>query len=87
MGDPTLVGRLPAISIPTLVLWGAADRMIPSEHGHAYADAIPGAQFRLITQAGHLPQLESPAELLAVVWDFVSSRPAPARVEAGSATA
>ncbi len=87
MGDPTLAGRLPAISIPTLVIWGGADRMIPSEHGHAYADAIPGARFRLITHAGHLPQLETPAELLAAVWDFAGSRAATAGVDAGSATA
>ena len=66
-GDPSLLGRLPAISIPTLVVWGAADRMIPPEHGQAYASAIPGAQFRLIAHAGHLPQLETPAELLAAV--------------------
>jgi pimeloyl-ACP methyl ester carboxylesterase/mannose-6-phosphate isomerase-like protein (cupin superfamily) len=74
MGDRPLEGRLPAISIPTLVVWGAADRMIPAEHGHAYAGAIPGAQFRLISEAGHLPQLEQPAELLAAVWQFASRR-------------
>ena len=43
MADPGLLGRLPAVSIPTLVVWGAADRMFPSEHGRAYASAIPGA--------------------------------------------
>jgi pimeloyl-ACP methyl ester carboxylesterase len=68
--DPGLLGRLPAIMIPTLVVWGAADRMIPPAHGQAYADAIPGAQFRLIEHAGHLPQLETPAELLAAVTEF-----------------
>jgi len=73
MGDRTLAGRLPAIRIPTLVVWGAADRMIPVQHGEAYAGAITGAQFRLITDAGHLPQLENPAELLAAVWEFASS--------------
>jgi len=74
--DPGLLGRLPAIMIPTLVVWGAADRMIPPAHGHAYADAIPGAQFRLIEHAGHLPQLETPAELLAVTWEFASAHAA-----------
>jgi pimeloyl-ACP methyl ester carboxylesterase len=73
MGDPTLAGRLPAVTIPTLVVWGAADRMIPIEHGHAYVDAIPGAQFLLIAKAGHLPQMEAPAELLPAVWEFASS--------------
>jgi pimeloyl-ACP methyl ester carboxylesterase len=87
MADPTLGGRLPAISIPTLVVWGAADRMIPSEHGHAYADAIPGAQFTVIAQAGHLPQLEAPAELLATVRRFAASHVADSAVESGRATA
>jgi pimeloyl-ACP methyl ester carboxylesterase len=73
MGDPGLLDRLPAISIPTLVAWGAADRTIPAEHGYAYAAAIPGAQFLLIAEAGHLPQLEAPAELLAAVWEFAST--------------
>jgi pimeloyl-ACP methyl ester carboxylesterase/mannose-6-phosphate isomerase-like protein (cupin superfamily) len=71
--DPGLLGRLPAITIPALVVWGAADRMIPPEHGRAYAGAIPGAQFRLIDHAGHLPQLEAPAELLAAVTEFAAA--------------
>jgi pimeloyl-ACP methyl ester carboxylesterase len=79
MADPALHDRLTAIAVPVLVIWGAADRMIPVEHGQAYADGIPGAQFRLITHAGHLPQLETPDELLAAVRDFTASvRPAPA---------
>ncbi|MFY9891972.1 MAG: alpha/beta fold hydrolase, partial [Streptosporangiaceae bacterium] len=73
MADPGLLGRLPAVSIPTLVVWGAADRMFPSEHGRAYASAIPGAEFRLITEAGHLPQLETPGELLALAWQFAAA--------------
>ena len=70
MADPSLLGRLPGIAMPALVVWGAADRIAPLEHGRAYAAAIPGAQFRLITEAGHLPQLEAPAELLAALRDF-----------------
>jgi pimeloyl-ACP methyl ester carboxylesterase len=72
--DPGLLGRLPAITVPTLVVWGAADRMIPPEHGRAYASAIPGAQFRLIERAGHLPQLETPAELLTAISGFAGMR-------------
>ena len=46
MADPGLRDRLPAIALPVLVVWGAADRMIPVEHGRAYADGIPGARLR-----------------------------------------
>ncbi|HTZ92469.1 MAG TPA: alpha/beta hydrolase [Streptosporangiaceae bacterium] len=73
MADPTLLGRLPGVRVPALAVWGAADRMVPPEHGRAYAGAIPGGMFRLITGAGHLPQLETPAELLAVVCEFAGS--------------
>ncbi|HEY0717514.1 MAG TPA: alpha/beta fold hydrolase [Streptosporangiaceae bacterium] len=83
MADPTLLGRLaPAGAAPVLVVWGAADRMIPPEHGLAYARAIPGAEFRLISDAGHLPQLETPGTLLRVVDDFLLAHtdPGPADV-------
>ena len=72
MADPGLRDRLPAIALPVLVVWGAADRMIPVEHGRAYADGIPGARLRMISQAGHLPQLETPEELLAAVREFTA---------------
>ena len=70
MADASLLGRLPAITVPVLVVWGAADRMITPAHGRAYADAIAGARFHLIAEAGHLPQLETPDELLKVITDF-----------------
>ena len=41
MADPGLLDRLPDITVPVLVIWGEADRMIPVEHGRAYAKAIP----------------------------------------------
>jgi len=74
MADPTLLGRLPEVRIPALAVWGAADRMVPPEHGKAYAAAIPGGQFRLIAKAGHLPQLETPDELLAAVTEFTAEQ-------------
>jgi pimeloyl-ACP methyl ester carboxylesterase/quercetin dioxygenase-like cupin family protein len=73
MADPHLRERLAAIAIPTLVVWGAADRMIPADHGRAYADGIPGAHLRVINHAGHLPQLETPDELLAAVREFTAT--------------
>jgi pimeloyl-ACP methyl ester carboxylesterase len=73
MADPGLADRLPGITVPVLVVWGEADRMIPIEHGQAYAKAIPGASFEVIKEAGHLPQLETPDQLLAAVRDFAES--------------
>ncbi len=73
MADPGLLDRLPDITVPVLAVWGEADRMIPVEHGRAYAKAIPGAGFLLIAEAGHLPQLETPDRLLAAVRDFAET--------------
>jgi pimeloyl-ACP methyl ester carboxylesterase len=73
MTDPSLLGRLPAVTIPVLVIWGEADRTVPVEHGRAYAEAIPNARFLLLPEAGHLPQLETPDRLLAAVCDFAQT--------------
>ena len=73
MTDPSLRGRLAAIAAPTLVVWGEADRIVDPSYGRAYAAAIPGARFELLTETGHLPQLESPEKLLRVVWDFAEA--------------
>jgi pimeloyl-ACP methyl ester carboxylesterase len=70
MADPSLLQRLTAIITPTLVVWGAADHMVPVEHGEAYSQAIPGAQLQIIPDAGHLPQLETPQRLLQLVRAF-----------------
>jgi len=38
-----------------------------------FAHAIPGAQFQLLTDSGHLPQIETPEALLDAVWAFAES--------------
>ncbi|WP_435593435.1 alpha/beta fold hydrolase [Nocardia sp. bgisy118] len=73
MTDPTLLDRLPAITTPTLITWGQCDRMIPLTHATAYANAIPGARLEIISDAGHLPQLESPDTLARLVIEFDGS--------------
>jgi pimeloyl-ACP methyl ester carboxylesterase len=80
MTDPTLAPRLGTVAAPALVVWGEADRIGDPDFGRAFAAAIPGAQFRLLERAGHLPQIEAPDMLIDVVWDFAgrhaTSKPA-----------
>jgi pimeloyl-ACP methyl ester carboxylesterase/mannose-6-phosphate isomerase-like protein (cupin superfamily) len=73
MADPGLLDRLASVTVPVLVIWGEADRIIPVEHGRAYAKAIPNARFLLLPESGHLPQLEAPDRLLAAVRDFAQT--------------
>lgn len=67
MTDPTLAERLPSIDVPTTVVTGTADRIVDAEVGRAYAALIPGAQFELLPETGHLPQIETPEALLRVL--------------------
>jgi pimeloyl-ACP methyl ester carboxylesterase len=72
MYDPKLAGRLHRIRVPTLVLWGASDRIVSPDYGRAYAKLIAGAQFELIEQAGHYPHLERPDLFAERTIDFVA---------------
>ncbi len=67
---PVLRDRLAAVTTPTLVLWGESDRIVTPAYGRAYAEAIPGAEFRLLPGAGHLPQIETPERLLTDIRAF-----------------
>jgi pimeloyl-ACP methyl ester carboxylesterase len=71
MHDPKLQNRLHRIGIPTLVLWGASDRILSESYGRAYCAAITGAQFELIERAGHFPHLEQPELFANRIFAFV----------------
>jgi pimeloyl-ACP methyl ester carboxylesterase len=70
MSDPTLEARLGAVAVPTLVIWGEADRIADVDHGRAFAAAIPGARFELMAETGHLPQVETPERLAEIIAAF-----------------
>lgn len=73
MTDASLGARLATVTVPVLVVWGEADRVVDVEVGRAYAAAIPHAEFVLVERAGHLPQLEQPAALTAAVRAFAAT--------------
>ena len=70
MHDPKLKGRLHRIRIPSLVLWGASDRIAAADYGRALAGALPGARFELIERAGHYPHLEQPEQFARKILAF-----------------
>jgi pimeloyl-ACP methyl ester carboxylesterase len=69
MSDPSLTGRLSTLPVPTLVLWGDSDQIVDPDYGRAYAAAIPKARFELLTATGHMPQLETPDQVLHAIGD------------------
>ena len=74
MHDPKLTGRLHRIRIPTLFLWGVADRILSEDYGRAYCAAIPGARFELIERAGHYPYIEAPDAFARAIFAFMQGQ-------------
>jgi len=72
MHDPKLKHRLHRIRIPTLLLWGASDRILGEPYGRAFCAAIPGSRFEPIEHAGHFPHLEQPEEFARRVLEFAA---------------
>jgi pimeloyl-ACP methyl ester carboxylesterase len=66
--------RLPAMTgIPTLLVWGARDRLIPVAHGIAAQQAIPGSRLEVFEKAGHSPHLSDPSRFAALLREFVAT--------------
>lgn len=64
--------RLPEIEVPTLVVWGLNDRIVPVEAALGYHRLIAGSRLELFERTGHLPQLERPARFNALLDDFLA---------------
>jgi pimeloyl-ACP methyl ester carboxylesterase len=74
MHDPKLKSRLHRIRIPTLFVWGAADRILTEDYGRAYCAAIPGARFETIARAGHYPHIEQPDAFVRAIFAFTQGQ-------------
>jgi 2-hydroxy-6-oxonona-2,4-dienedioate hydrolase len=70
--DPKLRRLLYRVTAPTLVVHGAADRLIDRSHAEAYAEGIAGSRLVDVEGAGHLLALEKPDELAGLVRGFLT---------------
>lgn len=68
---PGPVDRLADIKVPTLILWGGQDRLIPPVWGDKFHAAIPGSRLVTFPALGHVPQEEDPAATLAALRDWL----------------
>ena len=59
--------------VPTMLLWGDRDPIIPVEHGRAAQDLIPGSRFETFAGAGHFPHRTDPREFVRVLEEFIES--------------
>ncbi|GAB4451449.1 MAG: alpha/beta hydrolase [Anaerolineales bacterium] len=68
-----LAERLGELTLPTLVITGDDDRIVPTEQSVRLAGELPDAQLVVIPQCGHLPHEERPAEFMQAVTDFLET--------------
>ncbi|HEX6643682.1 MAG TPA: alpha/beta fold hydrolase [Gemmatimonadales bacterium] len=81
---PDSTSLLPTLGdLPVLVVTGEADRIIPADASREMAEEIPGARFRRIAGAGHLPPVERPEETTEVIREFLAEALVPPPPRAG----
>lgn len=69
-GDVT--HRLAEITLPTLVIWGSEDRVVPLDIGLQIAQRIPGADLHMLGRCGHVPHLERPRDFIHLLTRFLA---------------
>jgi pimeloyl-ACP methyl ester carboxylesterase len=62
---------LKSLTMPTLIVWGSRDRVVPLEHGALMARHIPHARLAVIRAAGHVPFYQKPDEFNRLVLTFL----------------
>ena len=72
--NPWLRRRLRRIATPTLLCWGAHDRLAPRVCADVWHKEIPGAELRVFERSGHVPHLEEPDAVAAAVVEFAGRR-------------
>ena len=63
--------RLPEVDVPTLLLWGSRDPVVPVRIGEELERTLPGARLEVLPQCGHMLPEEKPVEGLAIVRTFM----------------
>ena len=67
-----------AAAMPTMIVWGDRDLIIPVDHAHATHEAIPHSRLEIFEGVGHFPHVEQPDRFVEVITDFVTTtEPAP----------
>jgi pimeloyl-ACP methyl ester carboxylesterase len=61
---------LPAIDLPTLLIWGEKDSDTPLAHAHQFKRLIPGSELSTFADVGHFPFIEQPARFVREITSF-----------------
>ena len=68
-----LLKDLKKINVPTLILWGRQDRIIPIKHASITAASIPNAKLVVFDKCGHMPMFEYPEGFNKITLDFLAN--------------
>jgi len=71
-----------AADVPTQIIWGAKDRIIPVRHGHEAHEQMPNSRLAVFEASGHFPQLDDPRRFVRTIESFMAETK-PARLTAG----
>jgi pimeloyl-ACP methyl ester carboxylesterase len=69
-----LVDRLSHLKVPTLVVWGTRDRVLPYSHAHGAVARLQRGSLDLIPDCGHSPQVEQPERFVSGLGEFLSDK-------------
>lgn len=72
-GDDGAAARLAGLKVPTLILWGREDKLIPVSVAAWFNRQIPGSRIAILDGIGHIPMEEAPDRSLAPVLDLLAS--------------
>jgi pimeloyl-ACP methyl ester carboxylesterase len=70
-GKHDLVGRLAEFTLPTLVITGDDDRIVPTSYSIRLAGDMPNSSLKVITNAGHVPHEEKPEQFMEAVTQYL----------------
>ena len=70
-GDPILTTAVQSLRLPTLVMWGRLDGIVPLQHAQLLNQWIPGSSLRVMDRAGHLPIIERPETANRLIRNFL----------------
>ena len=72
--NPALERWLHRIKVPTLVLWGADDKLLPCAYAKRWQERVPGARVEIIPACGHLAHIEKADVVAEKILGFLEGR-------------
>ncbi len=70
--SPPITNRLSNITVPTMVIWGKKDTLIPVKYANDFVSSIKNCQLEIMENCGHTPHIEDPVKFSQIVLNFLN---------------